>query len=80
MEVVEFTVDGSDIVPKVPLSSHLCDMIVIPCLNLQYLTPSRQSQTCLRCFGYLTYSTSSSTSYASVHSLWITMCSSLLVS
>ena len=32
MEAVKFTVDGSDIVPKVPLSSHLCDMIVIACL------------------------------------------------
>ena len=34
MEAVEFTVDGSNIVPKVPLSSHLCDMIVNACLNL----------------------------------------------
>ena len=58
MEVVEFTVEGSEDVSKVPPSSNLCDMTINACLILQYLTPSRQSHNCLRCFGYLSNSAS----------------------
>ena len=53
MEAVGFSVEGSKDVPKVPLSCYLCDMTVNAYLISQYLSPSRQSQSYLRCFGYL---------------------------
>ena len=56
MEALGFSMEGSEDVPKVPLSSYLCDMTVNPYLILQYLSPSMQSQRCLRCFGYLSNS------------------------
>ena len=69
MEAVEFSVEGSEDVPKVPVGSYLCDMTVSAYLILQYLSPSMQSQRCLRCFGYLSNSSSFSKSIAKVHSL-----------
>ena len=68
MEAAEFTMEGSEDVPKVPLCSYLCDMTVNACLILLYLSPSRQSLNCFRCFGYLSNSASFSKSFASVHS------------
>ena len=64
MEAVEFTVEGSDDVPKVLRSSYLSDMTGSACLDLQNFTPWRQSHGWLGCFGYLCNSAPSSTSCA----------------
>ena len=60
MEAVEFAVEESDDVPKVPRSPSLFDMMGSGCLDLQYFTPWRQSHGWLRCFGYVSNSAPSS--------------------